>query len=131
MCSIFAERIIVGSFILFDFCNEYRTIKQLIIVQKGNDSYQHYKDFTSFITIPDTIANLAEVESITITSRIETLPKSVCNLKKLELLDLTGCHNIRQDCILRHKIKMRQCILRQCKMRRCNLRPCKMRQWDR
>ena len=33
-----------------------------------------------------------------------------------------------QDCILRHKIKMRQCILRQCKMRRGNLRRCKMRQ---
>ena len=68
-------------------------IKHLVIVQKYYDGYNLYND-DSLVIIPGTISHLTEVESITIRAKIETLPRSLCSLKKLELLDLTGCYNI-------------------------------------
>ena len=77
------------------FCADTRNnIKHLIIEQEFY--YRHHRDENIFfvVTIPDTIANLTEVESIAITAKVETLPISLCQLKKLELLDLSGCYNI-------------------------------------
>ena len=76
-------------------------IKQLIIEQEAYLGYRHYHGYErpfygpcSIVTIPDTIAILTELETICITAHIETLPKRLCTMKKLKLLDLTGCYNI-------------------------------------
>ena len=60
------------------------------------DSFERFqsRDDPSGLTIPDTIPNLTELESLSIRAFVETLPKSLCNLKKLEFLDLTGCYTI-------------------------------------
>ena len=76
-----------------DFHNDNQ-IRNLILMQKGYYCYQRYRNLSSFVTIPDTIANLREVESITLRVKIEILPKSLCNLTKLRLLVLSGCYNI-------------------------------------
>ena len=79
-----------------EFHDENRkNIKKLIIVQQNYYYYyQRCQFLSSAITIPDMITHLTEVTSITIRALVESLPKCLCNLKKLELLDLTGCYNI-------------------------------------
>ena len=62
-----------------------KTVKHLIIVQKNYSCHQRHRYNSQIVTIPDVIANLTEVESITITACIETLPKCLCHLKKLWL----------------------------------------------
>ena len=72
----------------------------LVIEQQGYRGYEHNRLDSSIVAIPDTIANLTEVKSISISAWIETLPKSLSQLKKLELLDLTGCYNIQPPEVL-------------------------------
>ena len=69
-------------------------IKSLFLVQEDYKGHHHYRHNYSAVKIPNTIANLTAVETISITANIETLPNSLCRLKKLQLLDLTGCYNI-------------------------------------
>ena len=78
-------------------------------MQKGYDCYQRSFYFPD-VTIPDTIINLAEVETITIRASVQTLPTNVANLKKLQLLDLTGCYSILSllsELLAMHKLKIK------------------------
>ena len=65
-------------------------IKNVIILQKDYGAYKKSRNPSSIVSIPDTITNLPEVQSISITAYVETLRKCLCRLQKLELLDLSG-----------------------------------------
>ena len=84
----------LSSFATFIDPNRTTDIKNVIIVQKNYRAYKRYINSRSLVTIPDTITNLTEVEQISITAKVETLPKCLSTLKKLTLLDLSGCYNI-------------------------------------
>ena len=82
---------------VFDvFTDETRknAITHLILVQKDYHRYKIYIAYLELVTIPETISNLTQLESINIQARIKTLPNSLCKLPKLKLLDLSGCYTI-------------------------------------
>ena len=87
----------VSSFSFDAFTNENRKnqIQHLVIVQECYRRHECHPLESTFHTIPDTIINLTELETISITANLDTLPKCLCTLKKLKLLDLTGCYNIQ------------------------------------
>ena len=69
-------------------------IKSLMIVQPSYSYYGCYEQENMLLTIPDTIINLTDLEAITITAFVKTLPRCLSQLPKLQLLDLSGCYNI-------------------------------------
>ena len=71
-------------------------ITKLVIVQKDYTAESERNPFfiQYFVSIPDTVAKLTELQSVSISARIETVPICLCTLKKLELLDLTGSYNL-------------------------------------
>ena len=83
-----------ASFSKFTDESTKKHIKTLIIVQEKYHGYHRCLDINAVLRIPDTIGNLTELESISITAWIETLPNSLCTLQKLRILDLSGCYNI-------------------------------------
>ena len=66
-----------------DMNNDY--VNNLIILQDKYNSYERYtfESNASVVTIPETITQLTQLESISITARIETLPKCLCELQRL------------------------------------------------
>ena len=69
-------------------------ITSLTIVQQYYDGYKQTRATFAVVLIPHTITNLTDQESISIRALIYSLPNSLSSLKKLELLDLSGCYNI-------------------------------------
>ena len=82
------------SFDLFTDLTLKKRLKLLIIKETFYHNYQTYGCKRSCITIPDTIVNLSGLECICIRARVTTLPNSLSRLKKLMMLDLSGCYNI-------------------------------------
>lgn len=79
---------------LFDhFSGTSRLIKSLVIVQENPCSFDPSTYPSSFVTIPETLANLTDLESISISAYVRTLPECLCTLPNLHLLDLNGCYD--------------------------------------
>ena len=70
------------------------TIANLVIEQQRYFNYAKSNFRSTIVQIPHTIENLTEVRHIRIQASIETLPKTLSLLKKLEVLELTGCYTL-------------------------------------